>query len=229
MTTPNGSKKEEMEALAAEFVLGLTPSEEQAETRLRLIRDHEFAAAVADWRHLFATLTNEIKPLKPPKKLKSSLLRRVFGKGAGSGGAPLMIWQAISFGSLALAAYISVADLSFRQQETPPLYATTIENAVEGLRIIAVYDPLRGVVAFNRLEGAPREGRVLQVWAILPNSAPVSLGLFSSSVRAEFDLPEAIAAQSSELTFAISDEPEGGAVSGAPSGDVLGASRLNRL
>lgn len=229
MTPPIGSKKEEMEALAAEFVLGLTPSEEQAETRLRLIRDQEFAAAVADWRQLFAALTNEIKPLKPPKKLKSSLLRRVFGKGSGSGGAPLMIWQAISFGSLALAAYISIADLGFSQQETPPLYAATIENAVEGLRVITVYDPLRGTVALNRLEGAPREGRTLQVWAILPNSAPVSLGRFSSSARAEFALPDAIANQSSELTFAISDEPAGGSASGAPSGDVLGASRLNKM
>jgi anti-sigma-K factor RskA len=230
MSIDGAFEDDDIDALAAEFVLGLTPIEEQAEVRLRILRDPAFAEAVRNWQERFTRMTDDIKPQKPPRKLKANLNARLFGRGGGRGGAGgVWFWQLISFAALAFAAYISLNDLAVDTPSDPPVFATTIENAVEGVRLLAVYDPLREEVAVRRLEGGPRPGRVLEFWAIAPDAAPVSLGGLPEAEVARLPLAPALASQAGALTLAISDEPPGGSPTGAPTGDILGAGPLNEL
>jgi anti-sigma-K factor RskA len=230
MSIEGAFEDDDIDALAAEYVLGLTPLEEQAEVRLRILRDPAFAQAVCNWQERFTRMTDDIKPQKPPRKLKASLNARLFGRGGGrSGGGAVWFWQLVSFAALAFAVYISVSDLAVDTPSDPPVFATTIENAVEGVRILAVYDPLRDEVAVRRLEGGPRAGRVLEFWAIAPDAAPVSLGVLPEAAVARLPLAEDLADQAGALTFAISDEPPGGSPKGAPTGDILGTGALNAL
>lgn len=229
MSAGEDIEEEDADALAAEYVLGLTPPDAQPALRQRLARDAAFAAAVAGWQESFVRLTDDIKPQKPPRKLKTALKRRLFGRSAQDSGPRLWVWQVVSFAALATAAYISLNDLRIEPRANPPVFVAALDNAVEGLRVLVVYDPLRGEVALRRLEGGAAAGRALEFWAIPPGADPVSLGVLPATEQVRIVLPESLAAQAPQLTFAISDEPQGGSPTGAPTGQILGASPVNEL
>jgi anti-sigma-K factor RskA len=96
----------------------------------------------------------------------------------------------------------------------------------DGLRVLAAYDPAAGGFRVRRLAGAPGPGRDFELWAIPPGGAPVSLGVLGEEGIAL--LPEALRGVVGDLTLAISDEAEGGSVTGAPE-TVLAAEAVTAL
>lgn len=226
---PGDGEGADDDSLAAEFALGLTPADELGPLRERLRTDAEFAAAVAAWQQRLASLADDIKPVKPPRRAHKRLNRRLFGAERRPLLQKLWVWQGISFAALGLAAWISFSDLTPDQVPTAPVYATQISNADEGLTVLAVYDPSREALVLNRTDGGARAGRVLELWAIAPDAAPVSLGVLPDVPNARVTLPEDLAEIAGTLTLAISDEPEGGSPTGAPTGEVLGAGAVSEL
>ena len=217
----------EDDALAGEFALGLTPADEVAALRARSFSDPGFAAAVALWQERLVNLTDDIAPVAPPTRVKRALKSRLFGTGRVPLMRRLWVWQGISFAALLLAAAISL-DM-FQPDQAPtraPVFATQITGVEEGLQVLAVFDPARGDLALNRTAGQAREGRALELWAIAPGQAPVSLGVLPEEPGTRVQLPEALAAIAQTLTLAISDEPPGGSDTGAPTGDVLAVGQV---
>ncbi|MEM1233705.1 MAG: anti-sigma factor, partial [Pseudomonadota bacterium] len=80
-----------------------------------------------------------------------------------------------------------------------------------------------------RLEGAPEDGRDHELWLILPGEAPVSLGLLDAQGRVIADLSIVPAEVLAGATLAVSDEPDGGSTTGAPTGAVLAVGNLTLL
>ena len=74
--------------------------------------------------------------------------------------------------------------------------------------------------------GEEAQGRAFELWAIVPEAAPVSLGLMQEGAAMRVTLPENLRNRGAEITLAISDEPAGGSPTGAPTGDVLAAAAL---
>jgi anti-sigma-K factor RskA len=71
-------------------------------------------------------------------------------------------------------------------------------------------------------QGAPATGRDFELWVIGANSvAPVSLGVIPSDRESLFEITPEIAALMDGGTLAVSDEPEGGSPTGAPTGPIL--------
>mgnify|MGYP000881567588 CR=1 FL=1 len=81
----------------------------------------------------------------------------------------------------------------------------------------------------NRLEGAPATGRSLELWLIAGNEAPVSLGVLPQDAASRITLPAALRGKLVGSVLAISDEPEGGSPTGAPTGAVLATGELTRV
>jgi len=227
MSVESAFDEEELDALAAEYVLGLTPPEAQAEVKLRLKRDPEFASSIAAWQERLVRLADDIKPQKPPRTLKQELTQSLFGQGRARSAASVFGWQFLSFAALAAAVFISVTDLKVMPASQLQVFATTLENEAEGLRLIAIFDPLRSEIAVGLIEGVTRSGRSLQLWAIAPNATPVSLGLVSSTGPTRLAIPDNLSAQLNDLTFMLSDEPSGGASAGVPTGEILAASGMS--
>lgn len=223
------SAAQEMDTLAGEYVLGLTPVEDEGTVRALLRNDPAFAVAVAQWQERLVAMTDDIAAVKPPRKARARLHKRLFGSTRNPAYKTALAWQIISFAALGFAAYISFFDLTPNTPPSAPMFATQISNADEGLSVLAVYDPARGGISVNRSEGRARPGRVLELWAIAPNSDPVSLGVLPEEQSARVILPDDLAAVAGMLTFAISDEPRGGSPTGAPTGDILGAGTVSQL
>ena len=208
---------------AAEHALHLDAGEARGAARRRMAGDPEFRQEVADWEAALATLWDDVAEVAPPARLRRRLRARLFG-APSSRWAGLAGWLAAGAAAAALAAVLLLP----AGQVAPPGPLAVAEIATEGdaLRVLAAYDPAEGGFRVRRLAGAPAAGRDFELWAIPPGGAPVSLGILREDGIAI--LPETLRDVVADLTLAVSDEAEGGSVTGAPE-TVLAAGAVTVL
>ncbi len=222
----------EDDALAAELVLSLLEGNERQEAADRLARDPAFAALVAAWQERFVAMTDDVEPIAPARRSKKKLMKRVFGTSFVPLSERLWVWKGISFAALALAAFLGVQQLGPEPEQISPrapVYATQLTGEAVTLQVLAVLDPAKGEIALNRVAGQAAGGRDFELWAIVPDAAPVSLGVLPANPSVRIALPPSLVAQAAQITLAISDEPLGGSPTGAPTGDVLAAAPVTEL
>lgn len=229
MSDEDLSPRDAEDALAAEYVLGLASDDVLEQAQTRTAHDAAFAQRVASWQERLATLTDSIKPVNPPKKLKRKLLKILFPKVSVPLLQRLWIWQGIAVCALVLAAYLATPLLQPDSTDVPrDVFATQMTSTDFDLQVLAVVDT-KNSIALRRLAGAAPAGRVLELWAILPDQAPVSLGVLPDGETARVPLPRAMADQIASITLAITDEPVGGAPRGVPSGEIRAAGVISAL
>ena len=188
-------------ALAAELALRLLEPEQEAEALARMSRDADFAAEVRRWQEDLAAMTTELDDVAPSPNVRASLRKRLFGdEEPARGEAPRGGWFGLR--GFALAAVLGVIVLALASLLTPigpggPVYTARLEpeqrEFVLDASLVAGAEP---VLELRRLDGpAAPEGRTTELWAILPDQAPVSLGVLPADAVWQVDLPEALAAQ----------------------------------
>ena len=133
--------------------------------------------------------------------------------------------------SLLFAGYLGVQllEINTRPGDQPTVLAAQLVSDTSPLQVLAVVEPIKHEIALRRVSGSANEGRVLELWAILPDQAPVSLGVLPDSETARILVPAELRSQAAQITLAISDEPVGGSPTGAPTGDVLAAGAMSEL
>lgn len=231
MTTASDDIPQDDNLLAAEYVLRLLPPAEEAAFRARLPHEPDLAAEVAAWTTRLSGLDAEAAEVAPAARVKTGLERRLFGQPPR---APFWqragLWQAVSLASIAVAAFFAVQSLQPPQPVVPtPLFVSEIAAEDQSLRLLAVYDSASGEVRLTRTAGRAAEGRVLQLWAIAGDAAPVSLGVLPEAQTTAVTLPPPLRAGLQGLVLAVSDEPPGGSPTGAPTGAVLAVGQVSAL
>ncbi|MEM1375051.1 MAG: anti-sigma factor [Pseudomonadota bacterium] len=222
----NGGGRDDDRALAAEYALGLLTGEEAASFEDRLARDPSLRAYYAEWCETFSALADGADT-EAPAAVKSALDRRLFGQR--SPGATLVRWALGAVVGAAAAGAVAIVGVLY---VIPSLTQTVLEARIEGeagVTLTARYESADGSLTAARLEGAPGEGRDHELWLILPGQAPVSLGLLDAEGRVVADLSVVPAEALTGALLAVSDEPEGGSTTGAPTGDVLAVGSLTVL
>ena len=222
----------EDDMLAAEYVLGLLQGEDIASASRRAAEDRNFAARVANWQERFAAMAEEIAPVTPSRRQKRALLATVFPEEQRSVMRRLRLWQGVSFAALALAGFLGFALLQLQDgalvEPSGSVHVATLTGEGNDLRLLAVVDDARQHLSVRQVAGAAPPGRVLELWAILPDQAPVSMGLVGSEATT-VALPAEMALQLPQITFAVSEEPPGGAPEGQPTGQVLATGTVSTL
>lgn len=224
-------------AIAAEFVLRLLGPEEDLAAEARERRDPAFAAEVANWRVGFASLDAETAAMAPSPAVRDAVERRLFG-------APQSVWRR-AWGSLrflrvlasvATAGTALVAVLHFTAhrplfvEERPRLIAVLAPEAAREPQFLALFEPGAAVLNVTRLAGGSRPGRDFELWVVEEGAAPVSLGVLPDEESARVPLGRELAARiATDDALAVSEEPEGGSTSGAPTGGVLAFGSLREL
>ena len=217
--------------LAAEYVLRLLDPAEEARLAARLAREPALAEEVAGWATRLAGMADEVAPVTPRAAVKAGLERRLFGI------APRLpfwqragLWQGVSLAALAVAGFVSWQSLQPPADPVrAPLFVSEIAAEDRSLRLLAVYDAASTELRLTRTAGAAADGRVLQLWAIAGDAAPVSLGVLPEVATAAVILPDALRAGVADLVLAVSDEPPGGSPTGAPTGAVLAVGQVSGL
>ncbi|PTA98105.1 MULTISPECIES: anti-sigma factor [Sulfitobacter] len=218
--------------LAAEMVLGLSSDDDMIAARRRVATERDFANRVVFWQERLTAMTDGIDPVSPPARVKKKLMAQVFPKQRVSILQRLWLWQGMAMASLLFAGYLGVQLLEINTRpggDQPTVLAAQLVSDTSPLQVLAVVEPIKHEIALRRVSGAANEGRVLELWAILPDQAPVSLGVLPDSETTRILVPAELRSQAAQITLAISDEPVGGSPTGAPTGDVLAAGAMSEL
>jgi anti-sigma-K factor RskA len=210
----------EDDALAAEYALGLLDGAERAAFERRLLDEPGLRAMVLAWEADLVPMTEEVPEVAPPAAAKARLMAalddprparpRRFG------------WLALSgVAGLALLAFLLLTPV-LRGPAFDPTLQATLATDDGSLLIAAGFSPEGSLLRVVREAGSAGPGRDLELWVIGPEAdAPVSLGVIPSDAETIFEVPSEIAALMQDGILAVSDEPEGGSPTGAPTGDIL--------
>ncbi len=234
-TEPHSGNPEEGgdDILAAEFVLGVLPSAEQARVAHRVETDAAFASLAAAWEERLLPMADVYRAEDPSPAVKRALDLRLFGETARAVApagrwASLWLWRSVA--ALATAAFLlAVALPQLLGPPAEPASRLIASLTAEGSDVtyLAMYDPETGAVSLAHLAGAPEAGRVFQLWVARGDEAPVSLGVIASGVPVRVSVAEATRGLMTDAAhMAISVEPPGGSPTGQPTGPVVAVGDL---
>ena len=231
MTNPDIPLDEAADILAAEYVLGTLPLEQREAAATRIRRDTHFALAVARWEERLSALNTAYEDAPAPNLLPQ-IEARLFGVPAQKPGqkpAQKRVFWKSWFGGAAVAAALGLAVLVFLPNQPPsftPLPFTPLTTLAAENSDLRYAVGLRGQeLHIARIAGPAAEaGRVHELWLIVGEAAPVSLGLIMGE-----DITLAASGLAPGMVLAISLEPTGGSPTGAPTGPVLVTGVIEKL
>ncbi|MDA8586495.1 anti-sigma factor [Rhodobacteraceae bacterium] len=210
-------------ALAAEYVLRLLDVDEHRAFEDRLREDARLNELVRDWEKSFASVADEVAPVRPPAHLKAKIMNVIAPDTAR---APKGRWQWLAglgaLGVAALIAFVLLGPILRSPGDLSPSFQAELASSDGALVLTAGVIPATHEIIIDRLVGAPSEGRVFELWLIaLGSSTPVSLGVLEAEGTTRIRVPDDIAPGVRTGTIAISDEPPGGSPTGVPTGEIL--------
>ncbi len=205
------------EAGAAEYSLGLMPKDEIAGFEAQLIAEPDLQQDVAAWAEYFACFTDLIPEETPPPQV----LRRIEGKVFGAvEKAP--VWQQVLpylIGAVVGVVLAWVVFASGLLEPARPVLQAEMTGAGGALTLDARFDSGTGVLTVIRKTGAVGEGRVLELWLMPDDGAPLSLALLRGK-ETLVALPASLLRDLTGARLMVSEEPAGGAPGGLPTGET---------
>jgi anti-sigma-K factor RskA len=220
VTTPQ-EQREDDQALAAEYALGLLEPADARAFEARMARDPVLRALYVIWAEDLARLTDTIAPVTPPPPVYTALDLRLFGAARQGWLHWLGLVPALIGGLVAAALVYVVTSFGLLTSPVGPRLNAEIAATDQSLVVMAAFDPTTEHLLLTRTAGAAVPGRVLELWLIAGDNPPVSLGVLPDTAAAELSLSPTVVAALTGGTLAISDEPPGGSPTGQPTGAVL--------
>jgi anti-sigma-K factor RskA len=218
--------------VAAEYVLGVLGAEERREVERRLMHEPALAAEVAFWEERLGVLADAVAPVAPPQHTWSQIEAAIASPQAAQ---PASLWQNLAFwrgfgiasATLAAASIAALVYIGLIPATRAPLMATLAGSSGQPNVVAAVTGNDLLVVPAALLTNDPR---AVELWLILPNQRPHSLGLIHPGQAMRLTIPPDLAGRlTADAALAISLEPPGGSPTGQPTGPVIASGKLTRL
>jgi len=234
MTDPN-----DIDLLAAEYVLGTLDRNERANVAFRRVRDPELDAAIEAWAARLAPLNAQIPPIVPSPLLKEKIASRIraFETPAVSPAtvidlqARLARWRSAALGVTALAACLAgfiVVREGFRPPVSATSYVAVLQKDAQSPAFLMTVDLNARTFTVRPVAAQRQAGKSYELWLINTRlGAPKSLGVVADqgySVSAK--LASYNSSDIADATYAVTLEAEGGSPDGTPTGPVVYAGKL---
>ena len=186
------------------------------------------------WQERLMPLTASLPPQAPPARVWRRIEQRLWPRAAT---LRVPWWQRVApwrgLAALASASTLALALLLAVPERVGPPVVVVLQGTggeVQGLStfVASVSGDGRMLVTRPLMNVSVQADRVLELWSVPPEGAPRSLGLISSSgatVIARERLPSTLL-KGGTAALAVSLEPAGGSPTGAPTGPVLYAGKL---
>lgn len=242
------SGREDMEALAAEYALGVLEGADRREAEALMMRDPAFAAAVARWRDQLAPVAETVQPVQPPAGLWDRIDAQVSPAPAPVAPArPESLWSSISFwrgfsaiASMAAAALAVIVVLPPPAPPKPSGFQNAVANGPfmaapvvgeSGAVVAAAYNPKDSIVVVTPTgKVALTAAQSMELWIIVGDKAPRSLGVIDPANPSLHRMPADVRKElAAGAALAISIEPRGGSPTGAPTGPVVAQGKLTAI
>lgn len=227
---------EDLEGLAAEFVLGTLSPQERLDTIYRLRTDPDLKRKVDEWTERLGPLADGLPPMTPSAGLEERIMVRIAALGGTSSIVALqkavIRWRSAALLFAALSAALGALVVWLSPQYAGPNatgpFVATLQADGTGPAFVAVVDLEKSTIAIRRTGEGPPTGKSFELWAIGGGRAePQSLGVVDAVAR----LPAATLGSLDPSTigdtlFAITVEPSGGSPTGKPSGAPIYSGKL---
>ncbi len=229
---------DDIDGLAAEYVLGTLDQSERATVTARRQREPALEAAIIAWERRLAPLADAVVPVEPSPdalaKIESRLRTR---DGATDNGASVIqlkkrvnAWRAAAMLSSAVAASLAifVGVREFQRPSTPGNLVAVLQKDAASPAFLVTVNVENRVMTVRPVAAPAEPGKSYELWIVHDSlGAPKSLGLIDGpGVKVKPQLaaykPDVI----ESATFAVSLEPEGGSTTGAPTGPVVFAGKV---
>jgi anti-sigma-K factor RskA len=232
-----GETQEELEGLAAEFVLGTLTEKEGADAKFRIRTDPDFKRAIEAWDRRLAPLITNIAPVEPPPGLEEKIFKHIAERRNAPDGVIglqrlLRRWQRFSLASAAIAAVLVVLLFGTlpRQIGAPAetsRYVAVLQADGQAPGFIVSIDLQRDEISAQRAGAQPTRGKSFELWAVGGREKPQSLGLVDAVLKIPAMRLGGPNGKNLENTMlAISLEPEGGSPTGEPTGPIVFSGKL---
>jgi anti-sigma-K factor RskA len=226
--------------MAGEYVLGVLDDVSRAQAQSRIQTDPAFAELVESWERHLLPLHENIAAVAVPARLLEGVRRRL---GWQAQGQRESLWQSLGFwrGVSALAASVALIALIFGRgpmSNTSPADESQLARTVTTLAHddgtpgwLASVDVNKGAVLMVPVPaGADVQGRVPELWIIVPGQPARSLGLVSINKSHTVTVPSALRrALMDGSILAITLEPPGGAPAGVATGPIVAKGTITNL
>ncbi|MBP1851333.1 anti-sigma factor [Rhizobium halophytocola] len=230
MTAPGNDREEvfDDEALAGEYVLGVLDLEARQAVERRMRDDRVFRALVSGWEQNLSALDAAYIAETPPARVYNALEARLFAERNAAVAKPgslwnsLALWRGLAFAGIAAAAVVLALDhLPLPSSGSSSLVAQ-LSGSDSAISLVAHYDGRTGQLLMTPVATAAEGRKVLEVWLILGDDAPRSLGILPQSGEGRIVIPDRLRRSMGEgAILAVSLEPDGGSPTGLPTGPVL--------
>lgn len=226
------ARPQRADLLAAEYVAGTLRGPARRRFEALLPGHPALQQAVRAWQARLLPLAGVVQPVPPPPRVWQAIEQRLWPQAAPPPWwRRLAMWRVLSGAATAAALVLAV------QVARPPpvpapivvvLQSTGAEGGVPPAFVASVGGDGRSLVtrAVQPVGLAP--GRVLELWSVPPSGAPRSLGLVAadgSTVLPAERLPATLL-HGGTAALAVSVEPPGGSPTGAPTGPIIYAGKL---
>lgn len=233
--------RDDLDMLAAEFVLGTLDAHERASVTQRLQHEPELNALIEEWEVRLAPLAEAIEPVTPHPDLFARIERQIdavqatpVAEPAGATASDNVIalrtrlrrWQ-WSTGIASAAAVLLVAVLVFqpRPEPIPQSFVAVFQQNDQQPEFMLSVDLSTRKLSIRPVTAEPLQDKSYQLWIkadpLGPN--PRSLGVLNDNF--ELDQATALSDFDPELlkqaTFGISIEPDGGSPTGQPTSPAI--------
>jgi anti-sigma-K factor RskA len=222
----------EDDLLAAEYALGVLQGEAREAFARRVDADASLAAMVRQWDEHFVNFAEDIAPVAPPRSVEVAIEQRLFTSVTAAKTSfwnSLGFWRGLAMASLATVVALGAWNLRPQTDSASSGLVAQVAGETNAVKLVAYYDAAKGELRLNRTEGTHASGRSFELWLIAGTDAPVSLGLLPADKNGAFVVPVNLRSKLKDGTLAISDEPQGGSTTGAPTGAVLATGQLTNV
>ncbi|WP_075289403.1 anti-sigma factor [Pararhizobium arenae] len=230
--------RDNIAAVADEYVLGLLEAAEVADLEAEMERNDDLKAAVAASRERFLPLDTTVEPATTDETLWQRIERALPEQSASprrNGQGPANDnngngWRATAIASLAATVLLALG-LAFSLMRTvePLVVAVLLNDAGEVQAVVEDFGNENAAIRLLADIDVPAD-KTIQVWT-LPSKemGPVSLGLIEGIRSTRLDGPSLPLPKDNQL-YEITLEQQGGSPTGRPTGPILakGWARLPR-
>lgn len=230
---------DDIDALAAEYVLGTLSRAERSEAEARRAGDAAFNAAVLTWERRLGPLAEVVAPVQPPPGLYNKIRAQI---GLSAHVISLKAreqaivrradrWRNAAVGMTAVAACLAgvVGWQDYQRRQMPTQYVAVLQAGEASPAFLLTCDTKNNMFVISAMQKPPESEKSYQLWLVhndMPQ--PKSLGVYDDSTM---DIrPMAPAGKMHDMmmdgTYAVSVEPKGGSPTGLPTGPVVFSGKL---
>ncbi len=230
---------DDIDGLAAEYVLGTLTREERQSVAERRAADKALDRAIDAWERRLAPMVETVSPLAPSSNLYNKIRAQIgLSQHVVSLKAREQLltrraarWRNAFVGATAVAASL-VGVLGYREmvgRKEATQYVAVLDSGNDMPAFLLTVDTKTNMAVITAVNPPAQSDKTYQVWMVSDKMPkPKSLGLVNKpgemqmmpmESRSEMDLLM-------NASFAVSVEPMGGSPTGAPSGPVMFTGKL---